>query len=73
MSAEELSELIIRSSIVLYEMFNSNDCTLTAELIDGRIGVDGTTYANIGTAIRTQFANVEDDVNKLKENIKEKE
>ena len=36
MSAEELSELIIRSSIVLYEMFNSNDCTLTAELIDGR-------------------------------------
>lgn len=31
MSAEELSELIIRSSIVLYEMFNSNDCTLTAE------------------------------------------
>ena len=40
MSAEELSELIIRSSIVLcsivlYEMFNSNDCTLTAELIDG--------------------------------------
>ena len=36
MSAEELSELIIRSSIVLCETFNSNDCTLTAELIDGR-------------------------------------
>lgn len=35
-----------------------------AELIDGRVGADGVTYGNIGTANRTQFTN-------LKSNIKD--
>ena len=31
-----------------------------AELIDGRIGADGTTYDNIGSSIRSQISNIED-------------
>lgn len=34
-----------------------------AELTDGRIGVDGTVYQNIGTAIRSQVNNLQNEIN----------
>ena len=37
--------------------------TLDAEIIDARIGVDGTVYNNLGTAIRTQIGNIDDTLN----------
>lgn len=33
-----------------------------AELVDGRVGTDGITYENIGSAIRTQISNVKKDI-----------
>ena len=69
--ANEVDLEIERKRIDSFTRLQEGSTTGDAELIDGRIGLDGITYANIGTAIRTQFANVEDDVNKLKENIKE--
>lgn len=40
-----------------------------AELADIRIGYDGTTYPNAGTAVRTQVSDLHDDVNKTVEDI----
>lgn len=37
----------------------------SAELIDARIGTDGLPYPNVGSAIRTQFNNVNSDLNQL--------
>lgn len=66
------SELAVeRARIDSFTKLTEGSTTGDAELIDGRIGVDGTTYANIGTAIRKQFSNVEDELEKVKENIKE--
>lgn len=36
-----------------------------AELIDGRVGADGVTYANIGDAIRGQVTDLKSDINKV--------
>ena len=36
-----------------------------AELIDGRIGADGNTYSNIGSAIRTQFTDIKNNINTI--------
>lgn len=36
MGIEELSELIMRASIALYDTIENDGMTLTAELIDGR-------------------------------------
>lgn len=36
MEIEELSELIVRASILLYETIENDGMTLTAELNDGR-------------------------------------
>ena len=36
-----------------------------AELIDGRIGADGVTYANIGSAVRTQFTDIKNNINTI--------
>ena len=45
--------------------------TADAELIDIRVGVDGVTYPNAGTSVRSQFKIVSDDLSKkifIKEN-----
>ena len=39
--------------------------TVDAEVIDARLGADGVTYGSLGTAIRTQFTNVTDDIDQL--------
>ena len=36
-----------------------------AELIDARVGADGVTYENLGTAIRKQFKNISDTTNSM--------
>ena len=45
---------IERARIDAFTSLNEGTTTGDAELIDGRIGVDGTTYNNIGNAIRNQ-------------------
>lgn len=47
-----------RERINSFTTLASGSTTGDAELIDGRIGADGVTYTNIGTAIRTQCGNL---------------
>ena len=47
-----------RKRIDSFTSLPEGSTTGDAELIDGRIGVDGVTYENIGSAIREQFKNV---------------
>ena len=47
-----------RERINSFTTLSSGSTTGDAELIDGRIGADGVTYTNIGTAIRTQCGNL---------------
>lgn len=39
--------------------------TVDSEVIDARVGADGNTYGTLGTAIRTQIANLDDDLYKF--------
>ena len=50
-----------------YQAIESN-----AEIKDGRIGADGTIYANIGNAIRTQSANILSAIDELSDVIQSK-
>lgn len=47
-----------KARIDSFTSLEEGSTTGDAELIDGRIGADGVTYANIGTAIRTQCGNL---------------
>lgn len=49
---------IERKRIDSFTSLSEGSTTGDAELIDGRVGADGITYGNIGTAIRTQVKNI---------------
>ncbi|UEL47593.1 metallophosphoesterase [Terrisporobacter hibernicus] len=49
-----------RQRINSFTTLTTGSTTGDAELIDGRIGADGNTYANIGNAIRTQIGDLND-------------
>ena len=42
-----------------------NECMV--KLIDARIGADGVNYSNLGSAVRTQFLDVNDNISFLEE------
>ena len=53
------NDLIVeRKRIDSFTRLAQGSTTGDAELIDGRVGVDGVTYSNLGTAIRTQIKNI---------------
>ena len=53
------NELIVeRKRIDSFTSLAQGSTTGDAELIDGRVGTDGVTYSNLGTAIRTQIKNI---------------
>jgi hypothetical protein len=47
-----------RERITNLAKLTSGSTTGDAELIDARVGADGTTYANLGESIRTQISNI---------------
>ena len=56
--ASEDDLIVERKRIDSITQLSQGSTTGDAELIDGRIGADGVTYSNIGTAIRTQCGNL---------------
>ena len=54
-----------RKRIDSFTSLPEGSTTGDAELIDGRVGVNGKTYENIGTAIREQFKNVNKTIDDL--------
>lgn len=54
-----------RARIDSFTTLKAGSTTGDAELIDGRIGVDGVTYKNIGGAIRGQFSNYQEKLDNL--------
>lgn len=53
--ADETALEVERARINSFTSLPSGSTTGDAELIDGRVGADGVTYSNVGTAIRTQI------------------
>lgn len=51
-----------RARIDQFTKLAEGSTTGDAELIDARVGADGVTYDNLGTANRTQFANLKSDL-----------
>ena len=51
---------IQKARIDSFTSLKEGSTTGDAELIDGRIGADGTTYSNVGNAIRNQLKNIID-------------
>ena len=54
-----------RARINQFTNLAEGSTTGDAELIDARVGADGKTYANLGEANRTQFANLNSDLSEL--------
>ena len=67
------NDLIVeRKRIDSFTSLAQGSTTGDAELIDGRVGTDGVTYSNIGTAIRTQIKNINNNF-EIKTNLFDKE
>lgn len=52
----------VESRMDSFTSLDEGSTTGDAELVDGRTGYDGTTYANIGTAIRSQISDLRDTI-----------
>ena len=66
MESEKASKLevdIERKRIDLFTKLPNGSTSGDAELMDARVGIDGTTYNNLGGAIRTQLNKVTDELN----------
>ncbi|GEM_PF-5855977 len=60
--AEQTALEVERARIDSFTTLAAGSTTGDAELIDGRIGADGTTYANIGSAIRGQITGLDENL-----------
>lgn len=58
-----------RARIDQFTKLKEGSTTGDAELMDARVGADGVTYDNLGTANRTQFANLKSDLSNLSEEM----
>ena len=56
--ANENDLIVERKRIDSFTSLVQGSTTGDAELIDGRVGANGVTYSNLGTAIRTQIKNI---------------
>lgn len=63
--AKQVDLEVERKRIDCFTKLADGSTTGDAELIDGRVGCDGITYDNIGSAIRSQFSNVNNEIDKL--------
>ena len=63
--ANEIDLIVERKRIDNLTTLPEGSTTGDAELIDGRIGADGTTYNNIGSSIRSQISNIEDTMTQI--------
>jgi len=63
--AEQSALLVEKARIDSFTTLATGSTTGDAELIDGRVGADDTTYPNIGGAIRGQAVNLKKDITKL--------
>ena len=65
--ASQSDLLTERRRIDSFVSLNEGSTTGDAELIDARIGADGVTYNNLGTAIRTEISKISNTLNNPKE------
>ena len=63
--ADQIDLEVERNRIDNFTRLSEGSTTGDAELIDGRIGIFGKTYENIGSAIRTQIKNTQDNFNTI--------
>lgn len=58
---------VLKARMDQFTSLQEGSTTGDAELIDGRIGYDGTVYSNIGGAIREQVSELKGDIEQLKQ------
>ena len=62
LKGEPYDDSAIQARMDSFTHLEEGSTTGDAELIDGRIGADGTTYANIGDAVRGQVTDLKSDI-----------
>lgn len=62
-------EMVLSSRMDTFTRLEEGSTTGDAELIDARIGADGTTYSNVGGAIRGQVTTLKEDLTQLSESV----
>lgn len=67
--AKQVDLEVERKRIDTFTKLPEGSTTGDAELIDGRVGVDGIIYDNIGGAIRYQVGTIKNDINEISENL----